>query len=401
MTDPLNNKTLQHFLKDFFLSNAYWIVAVILLAGPFGWKTTLVVILAVVAFGYIEYKRYLDPRLLFVQQHRLSVDIFYYSAFWGFLGITFWSSYTGFLQVSGNSARTQHTIVFFILTLFLVAALACSAFIVKSRRSPKVVSLAVILFLFFDLAIALPFNWLFFFNVYKGTNQVARDKQLIDTAVTIADRAIRPRMDSITRASTVIINRLGTIEDSVANAVANRNQENALTLKQRTEQARSEGKELSEYDRRVYTRAVPVNLPKYYYRLKNAYESSALKNDSLFYGRNDSMLKHVTLLKNNLLTEKDSDKAEQLSLTIKSSLRTLAIDLKDSSLIRFTSELAYREPTPLELVINLQRFVFTGALSPAMEPFRPIVQVSLLTSIVIDILPLLLSFLYARYIRED
>ena len=147
MANGTTNKTFADFLKDFLLTNGYWILALILLTMPFGWKCILVAILAVVAFAVAEYKRYVDPKMLFVQQHRLAVDIFYHGAFWGFLGITFVTSYSGFLQVSGNSSKDQHSIVFLFLTLFLVAALACTAYIVKSRRSPKVLALCVILFL--------------------------------------------------------------------------------------------------------------------------------------------------------------------------------------------------------------------------------------------------------------
>ncbi|HEY0059681.1 MAG TPA: hypothetical protein VGB56_11120, partial [Flavisolibacter sp.] len=329
-----------------------------------------------------------------VQKYKLAVDVFYNLAFWGFLGLTFWTSYQGFLQVSGNSSRSQHSIVFLILSLLLVAALACCAFIIKSRRSPRIVAIAVVLFLFFDLAIALPFNWLYFFTNYKGTQQISREKVLMDSMIRVANDLITPKYTVLRDSSNSVIRKLESIKEEAARQANETDRQNELTL------ARLQASgPVSENQKSKLTKAARVALPQNYHKLKDKYEATLWKEMNRYAGL-DTAFERIKQKHNRLLSETNSDLALALSQSLRRELAALALNLGDSSLKALSVNLYYRDPTPLEQVIGLQSYVFTGKLSPAMEPLRPLVQASLITSIIVDVLPLLLSILYAKYVRE-
>ena len=115
------NEDIKKFIKDYLITNSWWILTALVVTTRFGTWPMIIVLLIIVAFTWLEYKRFKDPKLLFVQKYRKIIDVTYYIGFWGFLGITFWTSYEGFLVVSGNAKGSEHSIVFFIIAFLLVS----------------------------------------------------------------------------------------------------------------------------------------------------------------------------------------------------------------------------------------------------------------------------------------
>ena len=238
---------------------------------------------------------------------------------------------------------------------------------------------------------------MFFFDAYKGIDQVARDKKLIDTTILVSRARVNPKLDSIRNASNSVLYQLQTFENNAQKEADKKNaasRETLFNLKQNND---------SIYKRNInaYSKVATATLPERYYTIKRRYDST-LKVELSEYERYDSILTKCKTDLGTLLTESDKDKSLLIATAIKSNLRDLATSLKDTTLQTFMGQLNYREPTPLQLILMLQKYVLTGGeLPPEMEEFRPLVRMSLLTSIVIDILPLLLSLLFARYARED
>lgn len=388
------------FAVDFVISHAFWIVAAILLAlGKINPASFIcVALLAVIAFGYAEYKKKqkVEGKGLVLHKSEKSIDVLYWIAFVGFLGITFWSCYKGFLEVSGtDNTNTQY--VMLVITLLLTVALACCAWIAKSHTKPKTIALAVCCFLLFDFFIALPFNWLFFFSSYKGTDQIARDKIFFDSAIKAGTRYISPKLDSAKKNYAADTSELA---GKYARAITNLN--NKVAEKANTRAAMlNNNVQISEWENRRLLKVPELRLPKDYYDLqKKIYSTTrSIYNQTAEY---DSLLKGCIEIYNRILITKNTNTCAIFSQQLKNRLVDLYTGIGDTSLIQFIPGLSYKEPTPLEFIKALQGYILGGGSLPeAIEPYRPLFRISLLASIIVDILPLLLSFLYGQYKRKD
>lgn len=388
------NKKLEDFLKLYLPVNSFWISAVVLAAYWFHNPWTIILLLALGAFLFVDFQRTQDTKPFFIQRNRKIIDRLYMIGFWGFLGITFITSYLGFNLVSGLKPNEEHSLIFAVVALLLTATLACMAYIAKSRRSPKIVAGAVLLYLVFDFLVALPFNWLFFFNVYKGIDNVGRDKKIFDRAIQICENDITPRFNSIKDSCMMLQNTItAAYEKAHLDAVE---QDDAA---RRTLINLASNGSANARDSVRLSKSAVVKIPKEYSSLKERYDTRFRIDSVAYYGY--SLALDSVKEKFKTVDKLTKDSAAICAQDIKYRLRYLLTSLNDTASQGIFKQLEYAEPTPLETIMLLRKFVFGEEGDTQTKTYNELIKMALSTSIIIDILPLLISLLYARYERED
>jgi hypothetical protein len=289
----------------------------------------------------------------------------------------------------------------------IVTALWLLTLMIKSRKTPAVILGLFCLYILFDGLTALPYNFLFFYSYVQRADHVTIDKAHINEVYNICDTVFKHRQDAaITDLKTLNEGRKRQEHTDTA-------RRNRTLINGRAElnyQLQHELIHRETYDRRMAhllgnNSAENVN----YSDAQNKALSTAevRKTD---YDRIVLELAGCKKLKEALDNTSNTDDAANLCSQLKDNLIVLCNHPEEKGLAEKAELLYYPQKTPLEAVKDLYRF-FSGIFSVNEEaPVRGsaagiqdemLLNVSLASSIVIDILPLLLSILYAKFSRND
>lgn len=402
------DKSIVKFLKNFLLSNFIWIVPCLL----FCFRTQALSILFLsflVSYTYLCWLKYLHQSPVFLQRVSKGISALYYISVIIFLVLTAIATYEGIVSVFGLSSRGS--IVFaLIFSAGIPVALFLITLFIKERKSPQVILGAFVVYVLFDVLTALPFNFLFFYDHLKKASNVEFDRSNISLAIDACDSSITPRykaaVNSIEtinskRSSSVNYNDLDRRRKFTYDSTSLRDQLNNGTI--------TRGKFDTSYNLLKGKYAPPtVKISK-----EDSIQLSRVRPDSLDYGLLLAELAECKSMKLTLYNTSNTDSATRLSETIKIKLIPICNGSRDSTLQRYVKSLNPNKPTQLGSIKQLYLFIGNriagkettlnpgGDQSTYDKDTDMLLNMSLSTSIVIDILPLLLSLLYAKFRRNE
>lgn len=402
----INTKTVLKFLLRFALINCIWIVPLV----AFFLHGTLLKALFfsfLVSYTYLSALKYFGKKPVTLQKVSLTINVLYYLSVFIFLGLTGVATYEGIINVFGLVGwhkgfavvfATGIPIALFVITLFI-----------KERKTPSLILGALILYLLFDSMTALPFNYLFFYENLKIASNVESDKKNLSVVINACDSVITPKYETA-------LNNLRNINSRVSNAMT----EDETNKQRRLESDKAALREqlsVGTISQEQYNNQ--FNYLKIKYRPKEI-KRSVNENERFNKSYADSISYRVLLdtlqtCKSRKLTLNNiinTDNATKLSNEIKMDLISVCNGSKDTTLMSYVKLLYPNQPSALQSIKQLYMFIgnkFVGnelkiadnSTQSYDKDTDMLITMSLSSSLVIDILPLLLSLLYAKFKRDD
>jgi hypothetical protein len=401
------DKTLLKFLLRFTLINFIWIipVGIFCLQGIF---LSILFFSFLVSFTYLSWLQYFNKKPVLLQKVVASIKILYYLCVIIFLVLTGVATYKGIVNVFGlvGWLHLSFAVVFAIgipLTLFVITLM------IKERKTPSFIFAALILYLLFDAMTALPYNFLFFYENVKCASNIEYDKKNLCTVIDACDSIITPKY------SISVVN-LSRIRSQLKSSIA----ENDLNS------SRGFKFDSSALETQLQKGTIdPKTYKSKYNALQTRYRPKAIKRsqedndafnvsfaDSVGYRKLLDELARCKSMKLDLDNANNTDSAGKLSKMIKIDLIPICNGSNDTKLKSYVKMLYPNKPSSLESIKQLYRFIgnkIVGNETQLVENEESnydkgsdmLIMMSLSSSLVIDILPLLLSLLYAKFKRDE
>lgn len=405
MSQTEQTKTPLKFILRFTLINFIWIAPLVALCLH---STVLKIIFFsfLVSYTFLSWLKYFGTKLVILQKVSVIIKFLYYLSVLIFLGLTGVATYEGIVNLFGLVGWNQVFAVVFAIGIAI--GLFVITLFIKERKTPSLIFGALVLYILFDSMTALPYNFLFFYEHLKVAANVEYDKKNLSVVVDACDSIIIPRYDSA-------VHNLTSISSKMNNAVSDAEANNERKLKhdqQQLDDQLNKGTITQEQYNQSYNWLMIKYRPKEIKKSKNdnnVFNSSFA--DSIRYQKllNDLLIcKDMKLILDNTT---NTDSASQLSNRIKMNL--IPICNSDTSLKGFVQQLYPKKPSALQSIKQLYRFIGNKIIGKNDvklveenekrydEDTDMLIMMSLSSSIVIDILPLLLSLLYAKFKRDD
>jgi hypothetical protein len=406
------NRFLSFFGK-FLLTHLIWIIPIVV----FLWsKQTLLWAVFLPFFTTLVYLSWSkkkeeeerEQELVVVKLPKLITFLYYVSVFI-FLALTGIATYEGIVKVFGLEDGLNFLFVIsFAVGIPLV--LFSITLMVKIRKTPLLILAAFILYLLFDGLTALPYNFLFFYDHLTARASIEQDNNRFVKVINACDAVIAPKIvyyDSIInhmqlKKEQEIIDARGSFSDQLS----------------QTEDAYNQKIDLADSDslRLVYQKNKDKDISKLRQsEIKglNEDENKLLiesRNDSMRYARLSLKLDSCRILKLDFDLARNYENKVEISNNLKNKLESVCTYSKDTLLMSFRNELRPYKSSSIQSIRHFYTWLGETILGTKNNSNENIMEreerkmltiMSLTTSIVIDILPLLLSFLFVFYKRND
>ncbi len=399
-------KTIIKFLLRFALLNCVWIIPAI----AFFIHGTLLKVLFfsfLVSYTYLSALKHFGKKIVTLQKVAVGISLTYWITVFIFLGLTGVATYEGIVNVFGLTGRRVLFAVVFAIGIPL--ALLVITLIIKERKTPSVILGALILYMLFDFMTALPYNFLFFYEHLKTASNVEFDRRNLTLVINACDSVISPKYETA-------VKQLRNINSKVSNAM----KEDATNKQKRWESDKDALKEQlkegtisqEEYNRQF-------NSLKGKYRPSEIKRSDSDNNiinnasaDSISYKGLLDTLHTCKKWKLRLDRITNTENAKSLGDSIKMDIISVCNGSRDTTLMGNVNLLYPNKPSALQSIKQLYRFIGNKIVGKEMKitdnsnqsydkDTDMLIMMSLSSSLVIDILPLLLSLLYAKFKRDD
>lgn len=403
-------KKILGFLLHFVLSNFIWILP---LACYSYYNNTVAIFFTglMVTLVYCEWVRYNNPKSIVIQRTAKIIDYLYKTSVIGFLGLTFWATTEGIVNLFGLIHWYDYLFAA-LFSLFIITTLYGITLMIKNRRSPGLILALILTYLLFDSLTALPFNFLFFYEKIKNVESVNNDKEILPDIIKACDAYAKSNYDSALKVLHTLDQRkrVKAAEDSA-------NVHNRLNFALRKLTADSQNQRINRPDQfdhiQIEDRRAGI-YKRYNYRVITlsqeelaAFEKA--KTDSLIYTKQLNEIGRCRKLQANLSRENNTHTAGKFCDSVKALLYPLCANSTDTTIQKMTGLIVTREMPQLESIKELYRYIGRKLHIVEIEnndddktvENNMLITMSLSSSVVIDILPLLLSILYARFNRED
>lgn len=402
------NKTTLKFILRFALCNCIWIIPVIAFCLH-GAVLTTIFYSFLLSYAFLSWLQYFDKKPIILQKTSWLIKLLYYIAISIFLVLTGFATYEGIVNVFGLVSN-WHIAFAIVFAIGIPLALFVITLFIKERKSPSLIIGALVLYVLFDSLTALPFNFLFFYEHLKTASNVEFDKRNITVVIDACDSVITPKY-------TAAVNKLTNISSKMRNAATESIENTSKRLEFDKEQLKSQLNEgtitKEKYDENF-------NWLRHKYKPKEIKKSEKDNNafntcyaDSISTGNLLAELSKCKSMKLNLDNTSNVDSATRLSNLIKVHLIPICNASNDTTLKSYVALLYPNKPSSLESIKQLYRFIGYRIIGQDETKIiennnngydkdsEMLLMMSLSSSIVIDILPLLLSLLYAKFKRDD
>ena len=406
-------KRLLSYLGRFLLTHFIWIVPVIV----FLWsKQTILWAIFLPSFVTLIFLSWQKKRneeekcqeLSVVKSPKL-VTFLYYISIFIFLMLTGVATYEGINKVFGFNGRFNQ---FFALSfaIGIPLTLFCITLIVKNRKTPAIILSALMLYLLFDGLTALPFNFLFFYNHLTISASIEQDNNRFIKVINACDSVIAPKIvhsDSVIHQMKLktVQEKKGinsTFDDNLRQTVAAYNLKIAYT----------DNDSLKRVFENQKNNAIKVIKPVKIQGLTKPEQDIfvASQNDSVQYNDLKIRLDSCRTYKDRFDRATNFEEKLQLSNDLKNRLEYILAHSNNISLLAYRNELRPYIPSSIQSIKHFYSWLGETLLnipsnnkdfSLVREERRMLTIISLTTSIIIDILPLLLSFLFVIYNKND
>ncbi|MBL7724826.1 MAG: hypothetical protein JNK27_11785 [Chitinophagaceae bacterium] len=286
----------------------------------------------------------------------------------------------------------------------MTLVLATITYMIKTGRKWKMLCL---LYLLFDIPGAMPFNFLHFYENQKAQSRLDIDKKLVAELKADCDSIVSPMFDS---ASTKL-NTLTKIElQNKSNAESSLASETEVAAKDLDIKTRAANQIADSADRARALRRIAGNVKvtgkPYTPSEKTIATLATLDADFHRLALLDTALKMAGRDFEKLRLEKSREKQLELMESIKSRIQMVCFKSGDSLLRIRAAELIPNEPTQLESIEAVYEYVGNVIFSPQKENntderTNKLILMALIPSIIIDLLPLLFSIVYAQWSKSD
>ena len=409
------------FLGRFLLGNFFWILPVAWLCA--GHKIANIIFYsALVTYGFICGVLYFREKSISIRKTPVWVNRLYFGSVIGFLLITLWSTYQGLKSTFSLTGSTSQVFVFVLSTIICLTLFGITQ-MVKTRRTPAVLISFIVLYFVLDGLTALPANFLFFYENARKANEVGFNKTRLASALDQCRKYVDRKRDT---AQSIVGSRESQalsqqFQDSLARAGALKRGYDALKNLDAHKAEMTEGRYDSlrdEINKKIdaLSKNIPQPDPKPATGKRGPpqqkHDTTLEKaiNDLAHCKQWDIDLQNAgdiyTRLKKTDLFKESDDLADSMRIE----LHDIIQGSTDPQLRAYSDSLRSNKPSSIESVKMLYRYIFSGlgigenhdTLMAAYDPDTPtLILVSLSSSIVIDILPLFLSLLYAKYRAND
>ena len=401
-------KSFSLFLIQFILNNFFWIVPIIIILQ--GTIIKVIFFSFFVTFIYISAVKYFKENHVSLISVSKRIEILYYITISIFLCLTGIATFEGIMNVFGLVGWVKVGFAIF-FALAITLALLYLTFCIKERRTPSFILAALMAYLVCDFFTALPFNYLFFYENLKTASNIEFDKKNITVVINACDSIIRPKY---TTAEKKLINNRSKIRDQISLEKINYD----LNLKIGTERLKSRynngngtinraeyNKELNDLQKGKTHKNISFNKDETEINIKSYADSIAYKRllNSLDSCKNKNFI---------FVKTSNTNDASKLSNELKINLTSIINSSQDSNLKKYIILLYPNKPSSLQSILQLYNFIArklsineSKQTDDADKNYDKdtdmLITMSLSCSIVIDILPLLLSILYAQFKRVD
>jgi len=405
MSQTEETKTPLKFILRFALINFIWVVPVIAFCLH-GTLLKTIFFSFLVSYTFLSWLKYFEKKPVTLQKVSVVIKFLYYLSVIIFLGLTAVATYEGIVNVFGLVGWNRAFAVVF--AIGIVIGLFVIILFIKERKTPSLIFGALVLYILFDSMTALPYNFLFFYEHLKTASNVEYDKKNLSVVIDACDSIITPKYNTA-------VHNLTTITSKMKNAASDAETNNDRKLKHDQQQLDAQlvkGTITQEQYNQSYnwlmTKYRPKDIKKSE-RDNNTFNSSFA--DSIKYQKLLEDLSTCKSMKLTLDNIANTDSATRLGNRIKMNL--IPICNSDTTLKQFVQQLYPNKPSALQSIKQLYRFIGNKLIgnddAQLVEASGKgydrdtdmLIMMSLSSSLVIDILPLLLSLLYAKFKRDD
>ena len=408
MEPTLSNNNFWKFLLNFSLTNAIWIIPVIIFGGN-GLIFTSIFYPFLLCYGYLSWLQYYKRKPLLLQRVAKFILRLYYLVVLIFLVLTGIATYEGIVNVFGLTSDL-HLFFAGVFAVGIPLALLAITLFIKERRSPSFILAAFLLYMLFDSMTALPYNFLFFYEHLKIAANVEYDREKLTVVIDACDSVLTPRYTkSVSGLSQYKNQRQNHIVDENLNAARKFTHDSSgleLRLSKGIITQEKYENEFSYITRKYRPKDVSTST-------KENNTLSVLQDDSSSTGKLLEQLSQCKALKMKLDNISKTDSAATVCSIIKVDLIPICNGSRDSSLQSLIKLLYPKKPSSLESIKQLYNMIGnwvsgnreTGVGATVGADYDKetamLMKMSLSSSLVIDILPLLLSLLYAKFKRDE
>ena len=398
-----STKTFKNFLPKHVLHTMFWFLPLLILSFSKSFFMGIVFLSIYTSFTFVQWMKYINPKRLMIYQVSKLIEAGYYLSTGLFLFLTGRYVYKGLMN-NYVTNRNEEWIYCALYSIAITALLITITYMIKTGK--KWVLLCVV-YLVFDIPGAMPFNFLHFYENQKVQNRLDIDKKLVEEIKLNCDSVIKPQYESA--------------KNTVTNLIQTQNQKYlAFQTEQETNQqtasnqidAKIKGAKAIENteDRERAFRSLPnsVKVPKAKYKIDTILIKNISKGiaDTVKF----SILKNKLAKADTLMSKLTNSKDRELQLVIMEDIKSTLKDVSNSSgspLLQVRAkELLPNEPTQLESLEALYNYVGENifSLKPEKETderTKKLVLMSLIPSVIIDLLPLLFSIVFAWWNRNE
>jgi hypothetical protein len=367
------------FVTKVFLKHLVWIFPLIIISFSKGVLIGFCALCLIVSFTYWEFEKFKMPFKLKMHFTNDTIKLFYNLAVWPLFFLTSWAIFEGIK----NNYSTGDSLVDYIFPIIyaigLTSILVALTFMIKTGKKWLILAL---IYIVFDFPGAMPYNYLFFHEKLKAQNGFDMDFQNYKTQMDTTVSFMAPIISNTDNQLNILRNKINTVvENNKAQAAENRkvkgwgtvaNVKISSTNSNKLNKLMSDSVNYAKFKnlQTDWTNSI-ANLTKN--RKSRILAMNRFKQDLNSYTNGLVVIGVDSISKNNTIT--------YLKAQIKK------IDTK--------------QKTQLEAIQDL--FIYTKSLmgiksirvlSREEENFT---EMCLLPSIIIDLLPLLFSIVYAKW----
>lgn len=394
-------KSIGEFIVDFILKHFVWLVPIVVLIAF--WKPVLFVIYIpfLVTYIYSSWMKYdkewnMGQKLVVVKFSK-RITYLYYAATLLFLFLTMIATYIGMTKVF--AMEKDGFWVALGISFGVPLALFAIVMITKARKTPTIFVMAFILYILFDGLVALPFNFLFFYDHLAKCERLEKDELYFQTVIDDCDSIIAPKAKNF---GTVYTQLTDTTVTSVKKDFYRQGKDVAMN---QLNEDKSKGyltDEEAEKERRrinnTFSSSKNANSNQKTFQKKEVNIKAA--NDSLkFYNTLQVKIDSCKNLQNKLADESKLDN----KMPYVNQIRTLLSETCNESKVPFLQSKVKSLRAEKQSSINSIKGFYEWLIQIVKGEMRKDMTIimSFSMSFVIDILPLLLSLFYIMYKRND
>ena len=385
------------FLLHFFLTNAFWLIPAIVLCMHHG-TSLLILVSLLLTYGYASWCQYTKTTFFGLTIKPAYILWGYTVCVSGFIFLTGYSTYQGIVGAYGISGFDKK-MVCFLIALIVALTLLTLTLMIKVRRAPDTVAGLIFCYILFDALTGLPANFLFFYENAQNGSEIKFNKERLPLMVAKCQSSILTMQGSTHQAlvqhrkQDSALQKARSVYDQSMKSLADELHDDTTRVG-RSRRAKALDARISQS---------PTILPA------DTALTAANINDSLCTVWLAS-LEIAAETSRRLQTVNDASLSRPMADSVRDRLRPVIFQSKLPELQSLNDSLRTKQPNSIETLKLLYRFLgsrFSGNDDSIIKTegydkdTEENIWMSLSTSIIIDILPLLFSLLYVKYKFND